>query len=194
MSTAPGFAEDGLTEFALTVDDLAAMMDAGVFDREGSERVELVDGRLVQMAPESMPHIRTIQRLNLRLVTLVAEAGLPLEVLPGGTLRVSDRTALDPDLLVVAEGLSTTFASVEATRLVVEVSLSTLRRDLGAKSRAYAAAGVQEYWVVDLRNATLHVHRDAESDGRWRNVEKVSVGAVEPLFAPGARLDIATFL
>lgn len=195
MSATPissdGFAELGLSEFLLTVDDLETMVRAGVFDRDDAKRVELVEGRLVTMPSESMLHSRAAARLSLALNNALARLALDrrFEVLNGGTVRISETSAFDPDGAVIAREAEGFFMRSDQVFLIIEASLATLKRDLGAKSRAYAAAGVPEYWVIDVKNAKLHVFR-APLDGAWTETQTLGpADLVSPLFAPGA--DIA---
>ena len=195
MSATPisseGFAELGLSEFLLTVDDLEAMVRAGVFDREDAKRVELVEGRLVRMAPESLPHSRFSARLNKAIDRAIDRLGLSerYEVLNGGTVRISDTSAFDPDGAVISREADGFFMRSDQVFLIIESSLSTLKRDLGSKSRAYAAAGVPEYWVIDVKNTKLHVFRTPVDDA-WTQTQTLSAtDLVSPLFAPDA--DIA---
>jgi Uma2 family endonuclease len=189
--SAESMAEHGVTEFLLTVDDLETMVRAGVFDRDDATRVELEDGRLVRMSSESMPHARAAARLSLALNLALARLDLTerYEVLNGGTVRVSETSAFDPDGTVIARDAEAFFLRPDQVFLVIESSLATLKRDLGSKSRAYAAAGIAEYWVIDVKHANLHVFR-RPFDGDW--TERLTLTAddsVSPLFASDA--DIA---
>jgi Uma2 family endonuclease len=195
MTTTPvpdeGFSDQGLSDFLLTVDDLETMVRAGVFARDGDRRVELVEGKLVRMSPESLPHSRYSARLNKAIDRAIDELGLSerFEVLGGATVRISEISAFDPDGAVITRDADGFFLRSDQVFLIIESSLSTLKRDLDAKSRAYAAAGVAEYWVIDVKNTRLHVFR-TPVDGVW--TESLILGAgdkVSPLFAPGA--DIA---
>ena len=186
-----GFAEQGLSDFLLTVDDLETMVRAGVFTRDGDRRVELVEGKLARISPESLPHSRFSARLNKAVDRAIDRLGLSerYEVLNGGTVRISDSSAFDPDGAVVSRDADGFFTRPDQVFLIIESSLSTLKRDLGAKSRAYAAAGIAEYWVIDVKNAKLHVFR-APVEGVWTQAQALSAAdLVSPLFAPGA--DIA---
>ena len=186
-----GFAEQGLSDFLLTVDDLETMVRAGVFARDGDRRVELVEGKLVRMSPESLPHARYSARLSLALNEALKRLALDqrFEVLSNTTLRVSENTAFEPDGAVIARDADGFFASAEQVALIIETSVSSLKRDLGPKSRAYAAAGVPEYWVIDVKNTKLHIFR-MPVDGAWSQTRTLGVAdLVSPLFAP--RADIA---
>jgi len=194
MSAAPvpdeGFADQGLSDFLLTVDDLETMVGAGVFDREDGKRVELVDGRLVRTPSESMLYARAAGRLSTELTQSLMRLALDqrYEVLNGGTVRISDTSAFDPDGAVIARDAQGFFMRSDQVFLIIESSLVTLKRDLGAKSRAYAAAGVPG--VIDVKNAKLHVFR-APVDGAW--TQTLTLGPedlVSPLFAPGADIPL----
>ena len=189
-----GFAEQGLTDFLLTVDDLEVMVEAGVFARDDAKRVELVEGKLVRMSPESMPHSRAAARLNKAIDRAIERLGLDqtFEVLNGGTVRITDTSAFDPDGAVIARDAEGFFMRADQVFLIIESSLATLRRDLGSKSRAYAAAGIAEYWVIDIKNARLHVFR-TPVDGAWSESSTFGVGdLVSPLFAPGADIPLTS--
>ena len=189
-----GFAEQGLTDFLLTVDDLEVMVEAGVFARGDAKRVELVEGKLVRMSPESMPHSRAAARLNKAIDRAIERLGLDqtFEVLNGGTVRITDTSAFDPDGAVIARDAEGFFMRADQVFLIIESSLATLRRDLGSKSRAYAAAGIAEYWVIDIKNARLHVFR-TPVDGAWSESSTFGVGdLVSPLFAPGADIPLTS--
>jgi Uma2 family endonuclease len=168
------------------------MVKAGVFARDDAKRVELVDGRLVRMAPESMPHILAATRLNKAVDRAIERLGREdrFEVLNGGTVRISDKSAFDPDGAVIGRDATGFFMRADQVFLIIEASLSTLRRDLGSKSRAYAAAGTPEYWVIDIKDARLRVFR-TPVDGAW--TESLTLGPddhVSPLFAPGADIPL----
>lgn len=189
-----GFAEQGLTEFLLTVDDLEVMVEAGVFARDDAKRVELVEGRLVRMSPESLPHSRAAARLNKAVDRAIDSLGLgqTYEVLNGGTVRISDTSAFDPDGAVIARDAEGVFMRPDQVFLIIESSLTTLRRDLGSKARAYAAAGIVEYWVIDIKGAKLHVFRNP-LNGVWSESLIVDADArVSPLFAPGADIPLTS--
>lgn len=129
-----------------TVEDFLAMDEAGLFEKVG--RVELIDGEVYEMAPLHLPHSRTLMQLTIAF-------GLAVRDVPGleGLTPVSAR--LDPHSLpeadiVIAAVADGDFVTTETVRLVVEVSASSLRHDLGVKARLYARTGVPEYWVADV--------------------------------------------
>lgn len=148
------------------------LVELGAFD---DEPIELLEGVLVRMSPEGTPHSWIIQELNRLLVR-----GLPdhLRLRVGHPFAASGWSEPEPDLAVVPADDYRRDHPVRAL-LVIEVSRSSLRKDLDVKADLYARSGVPEYWVVDVAAAVVHVHRQPTPDG-YRDV--VAFGA-------GARLD-----
>ena len=144
----------------LTVDDIRAMLDAGIL--AGDDKVELLDGVLVEMSPQGEQHLAAVTRLNMLVVPIAIATGhvvtpqCPLDV-------VSPISLPEPDIAVVpVVGWD---AYPGAAVLVVEVSMTSRAVDLGRKAAIYAAAGIPEYWVLDLADRRLVVHRDPAGDG-----------------------------
>ena len=143
----------------LTVDDLAAMVDAGILGED--DRVELLDGVLVEMSPQGPSHLEALTRLIMLVVPLAAAAGL--RVTPQCPLNVeSPISQPEPDLAVVPVGDWDTYPA--KALLVIEVSVTSRTVDLGRKAAIYAAAGIPDYWVLDLADRRLVVHRAPVED------------------------------
>ena len=144
----------------LTVDDLKAMADAGILGED--DKVELLDGVLVEMSPQGARHAAAIRRLTNRLVPFATAAGL--EVSPQCPLNVvSPMGQPQPDLAIVPIGDWESHAA--QALLVIEISETSRAVDLGRKAAIYAAAGIPEYWVLDLTDFKLVVHRAPAGDG-----------------------------
>jgi Uma2 family endonuclease len=74
---------------------------------------------------------------------------------------------------------------------VIEVSDSTLAFDLGPKARLYARAGIPEYWVFDIGERRLIVHRDPRAGGYCAVTAYVEGENVTPLALPAASFSVA---
>jgi Uma2 family endonuclease len=160
------------------------------------KRVELIGGQIVEMPPQGPPHSVA--------TALVAE--VLRRIFPPGrfTIRSQDPLALaeydepEPALAVVIgapRDYRTAHPTGEQTLLVVEVADSSPAYDLGAKADLYATAGIADYWVVNLPDRTVEVHRRPSphpaSDTRHRSAERQTVrpgGHVVPLAAPEQRI------
>lgn len=151
----------------LTVDDLYALTEAGVFAE--NENIELIEGEIVPMAASKASiHEQMKSKLNRALVFALPDSAR-LFVEP--TVTLSGDTALEPDLAVWRKGGLSREMRGPDMLLIVEVADSSLGYDLKVKSRLYARHGVREYWVVDATRETVRVHRQPVED-RYDEVEE----------------------
>lgn len=140
----------------ITAEQLEVMAARGAFDR--LPRVELREGLLYQMNPQYFPHGIAKTDVFADLLGAVTRLGLPLRVLSGVSIRVSETEVPMPDISLVQSGRYRAAIPVEHVRLVVEISDSTLADDLGRKRALYARGGIPEYWVVDLSARVILQH------------------------------------
>lgn len=160
--------------------------------------IELIEGRLVVAEPQHDPHARAVE--------LVAEA-LPLALGRRWRIRVQLPLALGPDSepepdVSVVRGTPRDAPSGHPTTaaLVVEVENSSLRLDRGPKARVYARAGIADYWIVNLIDRVLEVHREPSGprpggQSAYAAVHTLDADAIiAPLAAPPARIAVADLL
>jgi Uma2 family endonuclease len=134
----------------LSVDDVYRMVEAGVLDED--DRLELVEGVLVEMVPIGAEHDGALAWLNRHFSRIATEAW---EVRVQSVLLTAGGYLL-PDLTLVTPMSRT--AQPSTAHLVVEVAQTSQTRDL-VKAGDYAAADVSEYWIVDLPGRSVTVHR-----------------------------------
>lgn len=165
------------------------MAAAGVFEPEA--RLELIEGEILEMAPIDSPHAGTVKALTKMLVLLSGDQGI---VGVQDPLVIGERSVPQPDLTVLrprADSYRASHPNERDVLLVVEVSDSTLRFDLGTKARIYAAARVPEYWVVDVAGRAIRVFRDPRADG-YATALTASVGdTVRSQLLPQIELTVA---
>jgi hypothetical protein len=156
-----------------------SMIEAGVFGVD--DRLELIGGEVVEMAPIGHRHAASVRKLN-RLFQQVGDRGV---VDVQNPLTVSDRDDFYPDL-VLLKPREDLYAGVipRATDalLVVEVADTTLAFDRAVKLPRYAAAGVSEVWLVDLEGSRIWGHR-RPLEGDYGEVFEARAGEV--LVLPG---------
>jgi Uma2 family endonuclease len=131
----------------LSASDFKLLFEAGALD--DMRRAELIDGDIYGMSPQTNRHGLTKSRLGIALANRLAAIGSSLEAVLEVSVLVAETSVPEPDIVVSAykgDG----FIPADAIPLVVEVALSTLSVDLGRKAELYAAAGIPEYWVVDV--------------------------------------------
>jgi Uma2 family endonuclease len=123
-------------------------------------RVELLYGRLVSMSPQGEPHTYSVSQL---MTLLVRALGDRARVRVQAPFAAPDESEPEPDVAVVAPG-DYLDGHPQAALLVVEVAETSLARDR-AKARLYAVAGVTEYWIVNLPEQVVEVHKQPGAEG-----------------------------
>lgn len=154
----------------LSTDEYHRLIEAGGFDEDA--RVELIDGLLANMSPKTREHENALAWLADWLTDSVDRRRYQVRIGSPLTLAGSEP---EPDLIVVPHDAPRPYHPATAT-LVIEVSVSSLRRDLVRKPSLYAAAGVDEYWVLDLDGRRVVIHRDPQHDG-YADVAEVHAGS-----------------
>lgn len=155
------------------------MIEAGVFHHI-EDRVELIEGEIFEMSPQSVPHFQLKNRLATRFQDRRGEAMVFVEP----TFTIGD-TVVDPDIVVMPLGAASGEIDPAQSVLIVEVAVSSLRYDLGSKAAIYARAGAPEYWVIDAEKMTAIVHRGPTPDGGWRSILRVGQDEdIVPALAP----------
>jgi Uma2 family endonuclease len=172
------------------------LVELGVFE---GEPLELIGGQLVVAEPQYPYHASALTRVDYAV-----RAVLP----PGWIVRLQAPVSLDdesepePDLAVV-QGDPGDYGDEHPSRpaLVVEVSESSLRFDREHKAGLYARAGIQDYWIVNLVDRVLEVHRDPEPapaavyGWRYRSVTRLAPPAVIDLLGfPSRQIPAADLL
>ena len=140
-----------ITIHPIDVERYERMIDGGVFDE--TDRVELLKGVLSEMSPQGDEHARVIEWLTEELTVHARSGGYSVRVqLP---LRLPPASMPEPDLAVVARRAGRP-AHPEHAWLGIEVSVTSQAIDLGVKAELYAAAGIDELWVVDVPTRTVY--------------------------------------
>ena len=168
------------------------MVDAGILGED--ERVELIQGVLVEMSPQHRAHARVIEWLTRHLNRSLGDEYAVLPQLP---LTLGEFSEPEPDVSVVpARRASADTEHPKEAYLVVEVSRGSLKADRQVKGAMYASAGIPEYWIVNLDERVLEVYRDPErTAGRYR--QRLDLGpaeSVEALAVAGLSVRVADLL
>jgi Uma2 family endonuclease len=157
-----------------TVQEYDELVGRGFF---GDARVELIHGLVLDMSPKSPAHENVIEWLNDWLTARIDRSRFRVRV--ASSLQTSDS---QPELdLAVVDRDRPKGQRPRRAHLVIEVAHSSRHRDLVLKPVVYAEAA-DEYWVVDLDNREVVVHRDA---GR-RGYRQITVHGPDAALAPQA--------
>ena len=145
------------------------LVEEGFFGED--EKIELLEGVIVQMTPQGIGHAAAIERLTHLLVLALAPRARVRVQLP---YAASDISEPEPDLAVVPPGQPED-SHPDRALLLIEVADSSLAKDRRVKTRIYAAAGVPEYWVVDVAGRTIEVRSDPGEDA-YRRIRVARAG------------------
>lgn len=172
-----------------TLDDYEQLIALGLLE---GKRVELIQGEILTMAPMGEPHALAIMQLNYALIAhFNPSMGFHLRIqMPMALSALTSEP--EPDLAVTALDTPTNSAGRPLTALlIVEVAESSLVYDRDRKGPLYAAAGLQEYWLVNIPDRVVEVYRqpvaDAASFSGWRYQEHQMLQSgdrLSPLAAP----------
>jgi Uma2 family endonuclease len=167
----------------MTVDEYLALFERGLL--EDDDRVELLDGVVVAMAPANPPHCGNTARAVRALRRALGDRADVREEKP---LVVGRYSLPEPDAAVVAiDPYDYTRSHPTTAFLIVEVSDWSLPQDRLSKSRIYAGHEIPEYWIVNLREERIEVLRDPDSRRRcYRETTVVRRGVrLELVALPG---------
>jgi Uma2 family endonuclease len=178
-------------------EDYERMIEAGIF--APGERVELIDGEILEMSPQKSPHSTGV---SLTAETLRVAFGEGYHVRTQMLLALDPYSEPEPDIAVV-RGSPRDYrdAHPSSALLVVEIADSTLTFDREQKGSLYARAGLADYWVLNLPERRLEVYRDpmpmpqARYGWGYRVVQHYAAEeSLSPLAAPLARITVAELL
>jgi Uma2 family endonuclease len=174
------------------VDAYYRMAEVGILSPK--DRVELIDGEIIEMAPIGAPHGGKVDRLTSLVARIVAEGQAIARV--QGPLRLDHRNEPQPDLMLLrprADFYESGHPTAADVLLLVEVADSSLAWDRGPKLALYARHGVPEVWIVDLRGRTVDVCRQP-GPGGYAEQRSVVTGELTPVLAPTLRIDVSALI
>ena len=169
----------------ISVADYHKMIDAGVFHED--DRVELIEGELIQMAPMGGAHMQLINLLNRMLVQQVGEDGV---VSPQNPVALEPDSEPEPDFVVFRPECLRR-AEVPGSRdvlLIIEVSHSTLAYDREVKIPLYAKHAIPEVWLFESANCSVTIYREPARDSYHRVLTPQRTETISPLLLPKVRL------
>ena len=176
-----------------TVDEYLDLGAAGILAKE--ERIELLDGEIICMAPIGNRH-RHQHSIDWLAHLMHPAIRLRAMVQVKAPIQLDDFTMPEPDIAVIRRRSVNDIAPVlpSDVYLLVEVADSSLEFDLGEKLALYAAAGIPEVWVANLRAGELVVNTEPEG-AAYTNVRVIPLdGSVSPQAFPDVALELADFI
>lgn len=176
----------------LDVDAYYKMAEAGILTR--ADRVELIDGEIIDLNAIGSPHAGKTNRL----VRFFAQAAADGRVLTSvqNPLRLDAYNELEPDFMLLrprADDYQASHPGAADVLLLVEVSDSSLAYDRGRKLALYAKFNVPEAWIIDIAGSAVEIHRQPHDSG-YSSMERRTSGILAPGLVPGVLIDVAALL
>lgn len=165
------------------------MVEAGLIDPD--ERIELIDGEIIDMGSEGEAHWNARAKLANWLVRRLPES---IMLAPDGPLRLSAQNEPEPDFYLYAADMNVNDVRGDTVLLVVEISDTSLSKDKLVKAPLYAGHGVREYWIIDLAQRVTIVHRGPTANG-YPEPQSVSFDVpLTAVAAPGVAITLSDVL
>lgn len=174
------------TQHRWSVADFYRMAEAGLIS-EG-DRMELIEGELIDMAPIGSRHAFTVTLIAGMFRTADDRCLVSVQ----NPVRLSAWSEPQPDIaLLKPRNYSTAHPGPDDVLLIVEVSDSTLKYDRDVKLTLYARHGIPEVWLIDLQQNRLTQYRDPTPQGYRRSCMAAATDVVEPAELPGLAVRVS---
>lgn len=178
-----------LTTLKWSISDWHKLIESGILD---DKNVEFLEGEIISMAPEGIPHSATNREIDEYLRELLKDRAYISQAHPI-TLINSEP---EPDIAILhlpKQNYRTRHPHAEDIYWLIEVSQTTLNFDLTNKAQIYAQNGIAEYWVIDLNNKQVIVHTQPVNN-QYQKVKKFKTGSINPIAFPDLEVNLNQLL
>ncbi|NJN73322.1 MAG: Uma2 family endonuclease [Limnothrix sp. RL_2_0] len=172
-----------------TVGEYHELIEKGLLDHK---KVELLNGELIEMAPESPMHRKTMRYGETYLRNLCGDAAI---IFAGHPITLTDSEP-EPDLAIICppeETYDERHPNATDVLLLIEVSRTTLSYDIGKKKETYAKENIQEYWVLDVSNKQIYLFNNLEN-GDYQSQTIQQTGDISPTALPSIQISVEKLL
>jgi Uma2 family endonuclease len=173
-----------------SIQDYHQMIDSGLLD---NRKVELIQGEIIEMSPEGAPHSSFCGEIGEYLRRILGDQAKIREAHP---ITLPDTSEPEPDIAIV-RNRSTLYRDrhpyPEDIFWLIEISDSTLAKDLGIKKDLYASVGIAEYWVINLQESVLIVFKNLTTAG-YQSTTSFTSGIISPVAFPNISIDVQQLL
>lgn len=184
-----------VTTYKWSIEEWHELVESGVLE---GKPVEFLEGEIINMSPEGIPHsytndsvVKYLRRILANIADVKESHPITLDNSPNS--RASEP---EPDIAVVRLP-ETIYRShhpyPEDIYWLVEISKQTLKFDLEQKALIYARNGIVEYWVIDLVNNKLIVHTQPSNDS-YTQIQELTTGTITPQAFPNVAIALDQLL
>ncbi len=175
-----------------TVDEYQRMGQVGILGED--DRLELLEGEIVEMAPIGSRHQAAVDRLTRLFSNQVADGAM---VRVQGPIQLGGDSEPQPDVTILrlrADFYASAHPGPGDVLLLVEVSDSSTEYDREVKVPLYARHGILEVWLVGLESEVIEVYRGPGAQGYQNVSQSVRGRRLSPEFFPGLELAVDDIL
>lgn len=175
-----------------SVEEYHRMAQAGILHED--DRVELIDGRIVEMGPIGSDHSGSVKDVNQLFRQL---DGSRVTIGVQDPIRLDDGSEPLPDISVLAyrpDNYRSAHPNASDILLIIEVSDSSLSYDRSVKVVLYARSGIREVWLVNIAEDCLEVYLDPSPQGYQRSFKLSRGNAITPSALPDITLQVSDLL
>jgi Uma2 family endonuclease len=176
------------TRTRITSERYQKMVATGVLTKY--DRIELIEGDMLDMAPIGTKHSAITNRLNEFLILAISRSAT---IVVGGPVNLGEFSEPQPDLMLLkrrADFYGGKIPEAADVLLLIEVSDSSLSFDQSVKLGLYARYGVAEYWVVDVQGRRVVTYSEPTAKGYERKREFATTDTVAPQAFPDVKIAV----
>lgn len=153
---------EALTRRKLSIEEYHRMAEVDILDSD--ERIELINGEIIQMSPIGDRHVGTVSRINALLTSrLLGKCNIHVQ----SPVKIGQHSEPEPGLMVTPhrdDYYASTGIYSEDVLLLIEVADTTLKKDIQIKVPLYAQAAIPEIWIIDVKTDVIHQYTDLQGD------------------------------
>jgi Uma2 family endonuclease len=179
-----------LSTYRFTVDEYHRLAEAGILGED--DRVELLNGDLIVMAPIGGEHRTFVDTLTILLAQRAEKNRYRIGI--QNPISLDPYSEPQPDVVLYDSSVLGRHPRPNEIFLLIEVADTSLSYDLGPKLEAYARAGIREVWVVDAIQRRVLVHRKPAQGQYQTKLEVMADGTVTVEALPDLSLPVGMFL
>ena len=175
-----------------TVDEYHKMGESGIFYED--DRVELIEGEIIDMAPIGSPHASTVARLVSLFSAALAEK---VVIFPQNPVRLGKRSEPQPDIALLrprSDFYQGAHPTPKDVLLLIEVSDTTLRYDRDRKIPLYARHRIPEVWLIDLQGERVEIYRQPSPEGYRQILRPARSEKLTPVLLPQIAIPVGKLL
>lgn len=172
-----------------TIDEYHRMTETGILRRD--DRVELIEGEVIRMAPIGLRHAACVNRLNHLFNRLFSVERVIISI--QNSLSVNETNDLQPDLAVLKhreDFYETKHPNADDALLVIEVADSSLNTDQTVKVPIYAKCRINELWILDLHTNSVYAYHSSDGSVFQANHQYHESDAISPQAFPAQSISV----